>query len=126
MPLAEMPLDLGPKPFGTGKGPRVLIACLGPKAGSVPREPQVTEGDLLLRKSPVEQGLKEVVMLHPFGEAVSDEDQCLACCRLQWQRCGGGRGVERRGLMVGGPLLVDLLLLQGRDRGEDIDRIAAA
>ena len=122
----KVAFDLGMKPLGTRKGPGVLVAGLGPKAGSVPREPQVTEGDLLLRKSPVEQGLKEVVMLHPFSEAVAKKDQRLTCLGIKRQLSSGGGPSDFCRLVIFGPLLV-LLLLASRCEGRNhLQTVAAA
>ena len=121
----KVAIDLRVKGCGAGKRPWVIVSRLGTEARCVSRKTHVAEGQLQVGEASVEGRLEVVVVLHPLCECVADEDQRLTLPQFEGQR-GGRRGSrEWSGLMVGRPLLVDLLLLERSDRGEHVDCLAA-
>ena len=123
---AEVAADLGTEGLGAGKGPGVVLAGLRAEAGRVAGKAHVAEGDLLLGKPLLQQRFKKVVVLHPLGQAVADKDQRFPPAEVERQRRGRGLALEGDGLVVDGPLLVDLLLLGGGDGGEHLNAAAIA
>ena len=122
---AEVALISGWKASAPGKAQGSSLPASGRKPGVWPGNPMLRKVISCSGKPLVQQCFEIVVVLHPLGEAIAEKTIVS-----RWRGSSGRSWRElfppRRRLVVLRPLLVNLLLLGGRDGGEHLNAAAIA